>query len=237
MDMQTMERARQYMEQLANGINPLDGSMIPDGDVVNNVRLSRCFFYVEGVLRQVIENGGILQAPKEKVKKRAFDLPMEKRNAFAYSSSPISISEITQRINDLVEKENVKKLTTTVLTGWLKNLGLLQTELGADGKNRTIPTAHGRSLGITTEERMGQYGMYLAVIYDLAAQKFILDNLDGAIREENAKTENESKPWSPEEDAYLREQFAQGVTTKDIGLVLKRTAGTVRSRLKKLGIV
>ena len=63
-ELETMERARQYMEQLANGINPLDGSMIPDGEVVNQVRLSRCFFYVESVLRQVIENGGVVQAPK-----------------------------------------------------------------------------------------------------------------------------------------------------------------------------
>ena len=45
-DLQTMERAKIYMEKLANGINPIDDSQIPDGEVVNHVRLSRCFFYV-----------------------------------------------------------------------------------------------------------------------------------------------------------------------------------------------
>lgn len=40
-----------YMEKLTNSINPIDGSKIPDEDVVNNVRLSRCFFYVADVLR------------------------------------------------------------------------------------------------------------------------------------------------------------------------------------------
>ena len=56
-ELETLERAKMYMEKLANGINPIDGSVIPDEDVVNNVRLSRCFFYVSDFLRQVIENG------------------------------------------------------------------------------------------------------------------------------------------------------------------------------------
>ena len=66
-ELETLERAKIYMEKLANGINPIDGSVIPDEDVVNNVRLSRCFFYVSDVLRQVIENGGV--TPQKKSKK------------------------------------------------------------------------------------------------------------------------------------------------------------------------
>lgn len=58
-ELETLERARMYMEKLANGINPIDGVPAPDEDVINNVRLSRCFFYVADVLRQVIDNGGI----------------------------------------------------------------------------------------------------------------------------------------------------------------------------------
>ena len=69
-ELETLERAKIYMEKLANGINPIDGSVIPDEDVVNNVRLSRCFFYVSDVLRQVIENGGV--TPQKKSKKEPF---------------------------------------------------------------------------------------------------------------------------------------------------------------------
>ena len=63
------------MEKLANGVNPIDDSVIPDEDVVNNVRLSRCFFYVADVLGQVIDNGGT--APQKKIKKEPFSLPVE----------------------------------------------------------------------------------------------------------------------------------------------------------------
>ena len=76
-ELETLERAKMYMEKLANGINPIDGSMIPDEDVVNNVRLSRCFFYVADVLRQVIDNGGV--TPQKKPKKEAFALTAEQR--------------------------------------------------------------------------------------------------------------------------------------------------------------
>lgn len=66
-ELETLERAKMYMEKLANGINPLDGTAIPDEDIVNNVRLSRCFFYVADILRQVIDSGGI--TPRKKRKK------------------------------------------------------------------------------------------------------------------------------------------------------------------------
>ena len=69
--------------------HPIDGSAIPDEDVVNNVRLSRCFFYVADVLRQVIVNGGVV--PRKNPKKERFALPIEKRNGFAFSDVLITI--------------------------------------------------------------------------------------------------------------------------------------------------
>lgn len=62
-ELEKIKRARTYMEKLANGINPLDDTLAPDEDIINQVRLSRCFFFVSDVLRQVIENGGIGFAP------------------------------------------------------------------------------------------------------------------------------------------------------------------------------
>ena len=46
-----MERTHMYINKLAKGINPLDDSLIPGNDVLNNVRLSRCLFYVSDILR------------------------------------------------------------------------------------------------------------------------------------------------------------------------------------------
>ena len=32
---------------------------VPEGEIIHNVRITRCLFYVSDVLRQVLENGGI----------------------------------------------------------------------------------------------------------------------------------------------------------------------------------
>ena len=56
-ELEKIAYAKSFIDKLANGINPVDDTPIPEGDIANNVRLSRCFFYVSDILRQVIENG------------------------------------------------------------------------------------------------------------------------------------------------------------------------------------
>ena len=52
--------AKSFIDKLANGINPLDNQPIEETDIVNNVRISRCLFYVSDILRKVIEAGGVV---------------------------------------------------------------------------------------------------------------------------------------------------------------------------------
>ena len=141
MDRQNVERARLYMQKLANGINPLDDSMVPEQELINHVRISRCFFFVADVLGQVLKEE---PAAPPKVKKTPFALPFGMREGFAFSQEPITVSEITQRINDLIDAESMKKLPTTAITGWLKASGLLQVQADANGRKRTIPTPQGK---------------------------------------------------------------------------------------------
>ena len=64
-ELEIMQRAKMYMEKLAQGIDPISDQEIPEDSVLNNVRLARCFFYVSGVLDQVIANGGkVASSPK-----------------------------------------------------------------------------------------------------------------------------------------------------------------------------
>ena len=53
-------RAKMYVDKLANGINPLTDQPLPDEDPINNVKISRCFFYVSDLLRRLVENGGLV---------------------------------------------------------------------------------------------------------------------------------------------------------------------------------
>lgn len=158
-ELETLERAKMYMEKLANGINPIDGSVIPDEDIVNNVRLSRCFFYVSDVLRQVIENGGV--TPQKKIKKEPFSLTVEQREAFEFSAIPMPISEISKRINALSTNENMSTLSYAVIRDWLMSLGMLEYALDGNGKNVVRPTPQGEGIGIALEARNGANGANL----------------------------------------------------------------------------
>ena len=44
------------MEKLSQGVNPIDGTPVPEGDLTRNARMSRCFAYVAQVLDKVVTN-------------------------------------------------------------------------------------------------------------------------------------------------------------------------------------
>ena len=118
-ELEKIAYAKSFIDKLANGVNPIDDSTIPDCDVVNNVRLSRCFFYVSDILRQVIENGGITPAPivkEKKPRKQPYALSPEQAERFEYSDTPITATEIINRIIAVGPQEGVKKFPKRNLT-------------------------------------------------------------------------------------------------------------------------
>lgn len=190
-ELEVLHRAKNYMDKLANGINPLNDQAVEEDDVVNNVRLSRCFFYVSDILRQVIENGGCVQ--KTRKKRSAFSVSGETLGAFEYSDEPISITHVVGRINNLINHNDMKTLSYKVVSNWLKEMGLLEDAVGRYGNARTCPTELGREIGISIEKRSGSKGEYFATYYNRNAQEFIINHLQviiGQKKEEKGKQEN-----------------------------------------------
>ena len=63
-----------------------------------------------------------------------------------------------------------------------------------------------------------------------------MDNLDAIIEFDNSMKENQGQPWSPEHDRCLLDLYQKGVPMREIAVTLRRNAGAVRARLKKLGV-
>lgn len=61
-ELEVMQHAKMYLDKLARGIDPIADKEVPEDSVLNNVRLARCFFYVSGILGQVIANDGYVGA-------------------------------------------------------------------------------------------------------------------------------------------------------------------------------
>lgn len=83
------------------------------------------------------------------------------------------IVHIAQAINDPERKQ----LKTTVVTDWLIEKGFMAKEVSPEGKAKRVPTTAGIQLGITTQVRQAQHGLYEAVYYSPEAQQFVLDHL------------------------------------------------------------
>lgn len=60
MNLELLKHAKGYIEKMANGINPLTGESVPDNDLINNIRISRCLFYVNDILGDVLTNNSII---------------------------------------------------------------------------------------------------------------------------------------------------------------------------------
>lgn len=172
MNRELLIRARDYVKSLANGINPLNGETIPDEDITNNIKISRCLFYVSTILDDVIK--------KEKIKKTEFNISREDLEKYEYSNEGITVSEITTRINSLVDTTYMKVLKATDITGWFESIGFL-TKTNIEGKMQKVPTELGREMGLFTESRQGLYRNYEVVLYKKKMQEFIINNFESLL--------------------------------------------------------
>ena len=170
-ELEKIAYAKMFIDKLANGINPLDDTRIKDDELINNVRISRCFFYVSDILRKVIENGGVEKGSK----KNQFKITKEELSGYEVVSS-ISISEFCRRVSEL-SKSDTNKLSYKLISSWLTTNGYLKEDTYDNGKKRKCPTELGSQIGIYTELRIGRHGEYLGVLYNQDAQRFLVDHL------------------------------------------------------------
>ena len=173
-ELETMRRAKAYMDKLAQGIDPVTGREVPGDSVLNDVRLARCFFYVSDVLGHAIARGGAVGGRQ---KLAPFSITAEQLARVPVTQEPVRISQLVERISMAVGDPQMRKLSTTVVTDWLMAKGFLEKQTGPDGKGSRVPTQNGLMIGLSIQTRMGQYGEYRAVLYNPAAQQFVLDHL------------------------------------------------------------
>ena len=181
-EIEKIELAKEYILKLANGISPLDDSLIKDDDIVNNVKLSRCFFFVGDILNQVLQNGGTKKI-KEKTK-IPFEITQEQLLNFQYSETPITVTELVKRIYDATGNSNMTGLTYKKVNQWLINAGML--EYNEEDKSK-YPTEAGKMVGLSVRVGYSYHRVYKVVTFNIDAQRLILDNIEDIVDTEIKK--------------------------------------------------
>ncbi len=254
-ELDTMKHAKEYIDKLANGIDPFTDKPVPDDEIINNVKLSRCFFYISGILEKVIENGGKVTSEKtveviKPQKRGAVVITDEARAAFKCFINEVSLSTFTDMINKYLDSDVSVKLKSTAIADWLMVIGMLDREALPSGRFKRVPTDSALSEGIRLNEYLtpGGFPRY-AIMLSPAAQQFILDNIDaiaemnGAPREKrkrkpfdvtNGMRDNLSAKEEPMSVSAITAEINQYVDAENSGTL---KAGIVAKWLEDKGIL
>lgn len=242
-ELDTIKRAKMYLEKLSCGIDPLTDTPIPKEDVAAAPRMQKCFQYVTGLLTQIIEDRAAVEekTAEKPQEEAALELSIEEAiSLYEYSTYPISISEFLRKLNTLADPSPLGKVRNRDMTQWLLEIGALEEIESLSGKIHKMPTEDGNRLGITTDIRYNtRQEKYTAVLYDKNAQQFLLDNIyailairDRRKEEKQQQKENKGKPWTVQEEEQLMQMYNAHLSTAAISQALMRTPGAIRSRIK-----
>ena len=173
-ELDKMKRAEMYIKKMAEGINPLTDEAVSDNDMINNVRISRCLYYVSDILKQVIANNGVVSS---KSGSGPFYITDGQRTLLAPFEQPVFAKDIVERINEITAENGCKKFAARWITEYFVSLGMIE-----EGYNGKAATESGKEFGIITESRISMRGGEYAVNkYTPDAQRFIFDNLDAIV--------------------------------------------------------
>ena len=165
--------AQDWVRKLANGINPLNGNVLKDDDVVNNVHISRCLFYVADLLGKYSER---TKKPTS-LRNIPFVASAMQVNKYNYVDA-ISISAFAKEIEKLIP-ENMQSVNYKSMVKWLMQEGLLsESERDSNGRIPKLATEKGSKIGVYNEQRERNGGSYTITLYNRDAQKFLLEHIE-----------------------------------------------------------
>lgn len=176
-ELEKMERAQMYLKKMTEGINPITDEYADENDTINNIRVSRCLFYISEILQKVIDNGGEVVKISSSAKHGDFFITDEQRAKLSIIPRPVTSKVIVDKINDITDENGCKKFAARWISEYFVSIGLLIQMEGVK-----VVSDSGKEFGIITEDKVTQYGKpYTAIEYSPDAQQFIIDNIDAIL--------------------------------------------------------
>ncbi|MBQ0034746.1 MAG: hypothetical protein KBS77_05580 [Bacteroidales bacterium] len=173
-DAEKTKVAKEWILQLANGVNPLNNAPLNDSDIVNDVHISRCLFYVAEVLESSMQ---VKKSHAEKRYECEFHLAAgESEHVTLYEQTGISL--FVREINRVIPP-NMRPISVNQVQQWLLKEGYISEVVLPDNKKTKQATEKGKEIGISSDWKEGQGGrQYYATSYTQEAQKFLLANIN-----------------------------------------------------------
>lgn len=199
---QVIQHAKNYMDLLSKGIDPISKKEVGPVSIVSEPRLQKCFAFVSSILEELLANDGYValpydgpdappnaSAPQYELVRRKdpFRLSQEQRRSVMIAKGPVTPNTFVNHINRVVDSEAMEKLSIKRINAWL-----LKNEYIAQTKQPTVitktvmkPMQKAAKIGIeemeTTDPKTGE--IKYRIMLTPTAQQFLLDNLDDILEE------------------------------------------------------
>lgn len=166
-EQETIQRAVMYLERLSEGVNPLNGEVIPEGEVLREPRISRC-------LKYAAEKLALTNEAEKKYSPKGFFILDVQLEALEPSKRSLTTTQLVDKINRVTEENEAAKFQVKWVLDWLVEQGLL-----GERDSGRYTTEAGKLLGITVEEYVNPSNQFLAypICFTCEAQMFIFDHL------------------------------------------------------------
>ncbi len=173
-DIRILKRIRLFADAMSQGINPLTGEYVQDGDTVSEERIQKCMEYVVGIVDEIINNGiGNV--------KRDFSITPEEKARVVLYNGEIGVNDMAKRINSVINTRAIKGITGSKISKWLVKKGYLSERSYEATTKKTEKILNDRSqlLGLNTRLKTDPTGRtYNQIVYPKKAQEFILEHIE-----------------------------------------------------------
>ena len=185
---QIIRHTKNYMDMLAQGVDPIRNEKIEADSVVLQPRMQKCFAFVAELLDELVENHGFVPLTSDdSVRyeiieiKSAFSLSEEQVHRISVSAKPITPNAFLNNINRVVDHAQMEKLSIKSINAWLLAQGFITETKEPAMVNRTIRRPTDKSeIGIQEEEitdaETGE--IKRRMVLTLQAQAYLLDHLN-----------------------------------------------------------
>lgn len=176
-ELQKIQRAKMYVDELANGVNPLTGFRISEDEIVRDDRVIACLEYISEILDINIkkwDSETVIQGREEQL----VFITEEQKTQLRINVGACNTGSLVNEINRVISQNGTKKITGIWINDWLESVGLL----ARNGFGNRIASSSGREIGITSELKNGtNYGGYYVNMFSTGAQGFVYENIDTII--------------------------------------------------------
>jgi hypothetical protein len=187
--LQIIAHAKDYMDLLAQGIDPIQKEPIAADSVVLQARMQKCFAFVAQILDELMtRNGFVALNPQDAdryeiiEKKTPFSLNEEQLRRIPVSPTPITPTAFCNAINRVANGMKMENLSSKSLNAWLLAQEFIKESKEPATIRRTVRrlSEHSSEIGLQEQQRVdAQTGeIKKQLVFSLQTQTYLLAHLN-----------------------------------------------------------